>query len=63
MQPSQMCNGIEELYGCRQWYIQIVIFPHQFDLPYVFKSERVLVGNYAVPNMIGYVVEKKVVSV
>ena len=47
----------------RQWYIQMDTLSYEFDLPYVFKSERMIVGNYAVPKMIGYVVEKKVVSV
>ena len=38
-------------------------FPYEFDLPYVLKSERILVGNYAAPKLIGYVVDKKVVPV
>ena len=37
--------------------------PYEFDLPYVFKSERTLVGHYAVPKEIGYIVDKKVVFV
>ena len=60
---SHLCHGIEHLDRCRQRYIQVVTFLYEFDLPYILKSEQILVGNYAVPKMIGYVVEKKVVSV
>ena len=63
MQLSQLFHGIEQLDRCGQWYIQMVTFPYEFDLPYVFKSERILVGSYAAPKIIGYVVDKKAVSV
>ena len=36
---------------------------YESDLPCVFKSERIPVGSYAVPNMVCYVVDKKVVSI
>ena len=41
----------------------MLTFPYEFDLPYVCKSEWVPVGNYAVPKMIDYIVDKKFVSV
>ena len=41
----------------------MVTLLYEFDLPYVFKSERIFVGNYADPKMIGYVVDEKDVSV
>ena len=41
----------------------MVTLPDEFDFPYIFKSERVLVGNYAAPKVIGHVVDKKFVSV
>ena len=63
MQLSQLCYGIEKLDRCRKRNIQMVTPPYELGLLYVFKSERNLVGNYATPKMIGYVVEKKVVSV
>ena len=37
--------------------------PYECDLPYIFKSEWILVGNYAVPKIIGYIVGKMVLSV
>ena len=40
----------------------MVTFTYELDLPYIFKSERILVGSYAAPKMIGYVVDKKFVS-
>ena len=35
---------------------------YEFDLPYVFKSDRILVDGYSDPKMIGYTTEKKVVT-
>ena len=36
----------------------MVIFPCEFNLPCVFKSERILVGNYLFPKMIDYIVKR-----
>ena len=47
----------------RQWCTQVVSLPFEFCFPHIFKSERILVGNYAIPKMIDFVVDKKVVSV
>ena len=58
-----LCHGIEQLNGRRQWYIQMAILLYEFDLPYVFRSKRILDGSYAAPKMIGYLVDKKVVSI
>ena len=63
IQLSQLSHGIEQLDTCGQWYIQMVAFRYEFDRPYVFKSEWVPVGNYAVPKKIGYIIDKKIVSV
>ena len=54
-----ICHGIEQLSRCRQRYIQVVTISYEFDLPYVFKSERITVGDYADRKMIGNVVYKK----
>ena len=63
MQISQLCHDTEELDRSRQWYIQMVTFSYELDLPYVFKSEWISLVNIAAAKMIGYVVDKKVVSV
>ena len=63
MKFLQLCHGIEQLDGCRQWYIQMIIFRYKFDLPCIFESKHILVDKYATPKIIGYIVDKKVVSV
>ena len=37
----------------------MVTLLYEFDLPYVFKFERILVGNYAVPRVISYIVDER----
>ena len=41
----------------------MVTLHYEFDLPRVSKSQRIFVSNYAVPNMMVYVIDKEVVSV
>ena len=43
--------------------MQMVTFSYKFDLPYVLKSERILFGDYTVLNVVGSVVDKKIVAV
>ena len=37
----------------------MVKFSYKFDLPCVFKFDRILVANYAAPKMITYIVDKR----
>ena len=41
----------------------MVTFTYKFDLPYVLKLERILVGNYVASKMTGYIVYMEIVSV
>ena len=41
----------------------MVTLPYEFDFSYIFKSEGIIDGNYAVQKMISYVVDKKVFPV
>ena len=63
MEFSQLCHAIEQWDRCGKWYIQMFTFPYEFDFLHIFKSEWILVGDYPVPNMIGYIVDKKVVHI
>ena len=45
-------HGIEHIDRCRLSDIRLVTFPYKFDLPCVFKFERILFGKYVAPSMI-----------
>ena len=63
MELIQLFHGTEQLNGRRKWHIRMFILLYELILPYVFKSDQILVGNCSAREMMGYVVDNEVASV